>query len=111
MKTHMKVAVLATAMAALLAGTAQAQTKVTYLFPAPDFLPAFSPFQIARAKGYYKAEGLGAGRSRSARAARMSPSRSASAMRIWGAASGTPRSSFAQTASKFAAWRCWAAAR
>ena len=37
---------------------ASAQEKLTYLFPAPDFLPAFSPFQIAKAKGYYKAEGL-----------------------------------------------------
>jgi NitT/TauT family transport system substrate-binding protein len=40
------------------AGGAEAQTKMTYLFPAPDFLPAFSPFQIARHKGYYKAEGV-----------------------------------------------------
>jgi NitT/TauT family transport system substrate-binding protein len=47
------------ALAAVLATAATAQTeKVTYLFPAPDFLPAFSPFQIAKAKGYYKAEGL-----------------------------------------------------
>ena len=37
---------------------AQAQEKLTYLFPAPDFLPAFAPFQLAKAKGYYKAEGL-----------------------------------------------------
>ena len=58
MNTQTKLGVLAAALATLLAGTAQAQTKVTYLFPAPDFLPAFSPFQIARAKGYYKAEGL-----------------------------------------------------
>ena len=50
-----------TAIAALtLAGMslACAQEKLTYLFPAPDFLPAFSPFQIAKAKGYYTAEGL-----------------------------------------------------
>jgi NitT/TauT family transport system substrate-binding protein len=47
------------AMFAITASAAQAQTeKITYLFPAPDFLPAFSPFQIAKAKGYYKAEGL-----------------------------------------------------
>jgi NitT/TauT family transport system substrate-binding protein len=44
---------------ASIATIASAQTeKLTYLFPAPDFLPAFSPFQIAKAKGYYKAEGL-----------------------------------------------------
>jgi NitT/TauT family transport system substrate-binding protein len=47
------------AFALLSATGASAQTeKLTYLFPAPDFLPAFSPFQIAKAKGYYKAEGL-----------------------------------------------------
>jgi NitT/TauT family transport system substrate-binding protein len=47
------------AVIALSASAANAQTeKLTYLFPAPDFLPAFSPFQIAKAKGYYKAEGL-----------------------------------------------------
>lgn len=40
------------------ATVATAQEKVTYLFPAPDFLPAFAPFQLARAKGYYTAEGL-----------------------------------------------------
>ncbi len=44
---------------ATIATVAHAQTdKITYLFPAPDFLPAFSPFQIAKAKGYYKAEGI-----------------------------------------------------
>jgi NitT/TauT family transport system substrate-binding protein len=43
---------------ASIASSAVAQEKVTYLFPAPDFLPAFAPFQIAKAKGYYKAEGI-----------------------------------------------------
>ena len=43
---------------ASLASLASAQEKLTYLFPAPDFLPAFAPFQLAKAKGYYKAEGL-----------------------------------------------------
>jgi NitT/TauT family transport system substrate-binding protein len=47
------------AILAITATAAHAQTeKITYLFPAPDFLPAFSPFQIAKAKGYYKAEGI-----------------------------------------------------
>jgi NitT/TauT family transport system substrate-binding protein len=46
------------AILAIAATAASAQEKVTYLFPAPDFLPAFSPFKIAQAKGYYKAEGL-----------------------------------------------------
>ena len=51
---------LAAIAAVTLAGVsiAGAQEKLTYLFPAPDFLPAFSPFQIAKAKGYYTAEGL-----------------------------------------------------
>jgi len=41
-----------------VAFAAQAQQKLVYLFPAADFLPAFSPFHIAKAKGYYKAAGL-----------------------------------------------------
>jgi NitT/TauT family transport system substrate-binding protein len=53
----LKIAALTVALAGL-AGSAEAQTKVTYLFPAPAFLPAFSPMQIARHKGYYKAEGI-----------------------------------------------------
>lgn len=57
MLKHLKTVALG-AVAFVAATAAQAQTKVTYLFPAPDFLPAFSPFQIAKAKGYYKAEGL-----------------------------------------------------
>lgn len=35
-----------------------AQEKFTYLFPAPPSLAAFAPFHVARAKGYYKQEGL-----------------------------------------------------
>ena len=31
---------------------------ITYLLPAPAFLPAFSPWMLAKAKGYYTAEGL-----------------------------------------------------
>jgi NitT/TauT family transport system substrate-binding protein len=30
-----------------------APEKITYLFPAPSFLPAFMPFQIALKRGYY----------------------------------------------------------
>jgi NitT/TauT family transport system substrate-binding protein len=37
---------------------AQAKDAMTYLYPAPGILPAFSPFAIAREKGYYAAEGL-----------------------------------------------------
>lgn len=46
--------------AALLTRTrpARAAEAITYLFPAPDFLPAFAPFQIARARGYFAKAGL-----------------------------------------------------
>jgi NitT/TauT family transport system substrate-binding protein len=60
MLKHFKMIALGAAMA-FSATAAHAQDKLeklTYLFPAPDFLPAFSPFQIAKAKGYYKAAGL-----------------------------------------------------
>ena len=48
------------AAAAILASAslAAAQEKVTYLFPAPDFLSAFAAFKLAMAKGYYEDEGL-----------------------------------------------------
>ena len=37
---------------------AQALQEITYLLPAPSTLPAFGPWMIAQAKGYYAAEGL-----------------------------------------------------
>ncbi|MBU3739782.1 MAG: ABC transporter substrate-binding protein, partial [Rhodoferax sp.] len=40
-----------------LAAHAQLQ-KITYLLPAPGTLPAFGPWMLAQAKGYYAAEGL-----------------------------------------------------
>lgn len=46
------------AVMAVSAGAAQAAEKVTYLFPAPDFLPAFAPFQLAKHKGYFADAGL-----------------------------------------------------
>lgn len=46
------------AMVSLSGLAAVAQEKVTYLFPAPDFLPAFAPFQLAKAKGYFTDAGL-----------------------------------------------------
>nr|WP_067288186.1 ABC transporter substrate-binding protein [Marinobacterium profundum] len=42
----------------LLIQNAVGAEKITYLFPAPDTLPAFAPFQIAKHKGYYADEGL-----------------------------------------------------
>ena len=56
---RMAVATLACASLALpMAVKAQALEEVTYLLPAPGTLPAFGPWMIAQAKGYYKAEGL-----------------------------------------------------
>ena len=51
------------ATAAVITGLAvpaatHAAEKVDYLLPAPGFLPAFAPWQLAKHKGYYKAEGL-----------------------------------------------------
>lgn len=37
---------------------ARAAEAVTYLFPAPSFLPAFIPHQLAQARGYFAAEGV-----------------------------------------------------
>jgi len=45
------------ALTAPLASHAQLQ-EITYLLPAPGTLPAFGPWMVAQAKGYYKAEGL-----------------------------------------------------
>jgi NitT/TauT family transport system substrate-binding protein len=36
----------------------QAAEDVTYLLPAPGFLPAFSPWMMAKHRGYFEAEGL-----------------------------------------------------
>ena len=47
----------ASALFAPLAAQAQLQ-KITYLLPAPGTLPAFGPWMLAQAKGYYAAEGL-----------------------------------------------------
>ena len=49
---------IAAAAVALSATAAMATEKVTYLFPAPDFLPAFAPFQLAKGKGYFSDAGL-----------------------------------------------------
>jgi NitT/TauT family transport system substrate-binding protein len=47
----------ATAVASPLAAQAQLR-EVTYLLPAPGTLPAFGPWMLAQAKGYYEKEGL-----------------------------------------------------
>jgi NitT/TauT family transport system substrate-binding protein len=54
-------ACLAACAAAALALPALAQAQlqeVTYLLPAPGTLPAFGPWMLAQAKGYYEQEGL-----------------------------------------------------
>jgi NitT/TauT family transport system substrate-binding protein len=48
----------AVALATALAAPAQAQEEVMYLLPAPAFLPAFGPWMLAQARGYYTKEGL-----------------------------------------------------
>ena len=45
-------------LTASTAAQAQAQQEITYLLPAPATLPAFGPWMVAQAKGYYVAEGL-----------------------------------------------------
>ena len=57
MKRHL-ITALAGAAFSLASTVALAQEQVTYLFPAPDFLPAFAPFQLALGKGYFEEEGL-----------------------------------------------------
>ena len=57
-RTGKFVASAVVAAACIASGSAQAQKKVTYLLPAPEFLPAFAPWQLAKHKGYYAAEGL-----------------------------------------------------
>jgi NitT/TauT family transport system substrate-binding protein len=55
------VSLLATAMLSWMPIGAHAQEplqEITYLLPAPGTLPAFGPWMLAQAKGYYKAEGL-----------------------------------------------------
>jgi len=55
---HSIIRTIAAAAIALSATAALATEKVTYLFPAPDFLPAFAPFQLAKGKGYFDEAGL-----------------------------------------------------
>jgi NitT/TauT family transport system substrate-binding protein len=51
-------AVLGGLLAAPMIGTARAAEPVSYLFPAPSFLPAFVPHRLAETRGYYAAQGL-----------------------------------------------------
>lgn len=59
MNRRLAVALAAAAMlAAPMVSQAQKLEEVTYLLPAPGTLPAFGPWMLAQAKGYYAAEGL-----------------------------------------------------
>ncbi len=49
---------LGTALALPALHRARAAEAMTYLFPAPSFLPAFMPHQLAQKRGYFTAEGL-----------------------------------------------------
>ena len=51
-------ALLGTALAMPALRFASAAETLSYLFPAPSFLPAFMPHQIAQKRGYFTAEGL-----------------------------------------------------
>lgn len=55
---HLLLSALTAATLALSPVAVRAAEAVTYLFPAPDFLPAFAPFQLAKAKGYFTDAGL-----------------------------------------------------
>ncbi|GGF78202.1 NitT/TauT family transport system substrate-binding protein [Mameliella alba] len=55
---HTFINTIAAAAMAVSASFASAAEQVTYLFPAPDFLPAFAPFQLAKGKGYFEEAGL-----------------------------------------------------
>ena len=57
-RTGRTAAILAAGLFAFAATAANAAEKLTYLFPAPEVLPAFSPYQLAKAKGYYTDEGI-----------------------------------------------------
>ena len=48
----------AIAIAGMTSVPAHAAEKVNYLLPAPGFLPAFAPWQLAKYKGFYADEGL-----------------------------------------------------
>jgi NitT/TauT family transport system substrate-binding protein len=48
----------ALALVSLQGTPAVAAEKITYLLPAPAFLPAFGPWMLAKQRGYYEQEGL-----------------------------------------------------
>lgn len=57
-KTAIAAAAALTVATGLAITPVAAAEKVNYLLPAPAFLPAFAPWQVAMARGYYAEEGL-----------------------------------------------------
>ncbi len=57
-RTIIAAAAIAAAATGLASAPAAAVEKVNYLLPAPRFLPAFAPWQLAKYKGFYAEEGL-----------------------------------------------------
>jgi NitT/TauT family transport system substrate-binding protein len=49
---------LTSLLAAPMIRAARAEEAVSYLFPAPSYLPAFVPHWLAQTRGYYAAQGL-----------------------------------------------------
>ena len=58
MRSYAALSTFAILAVALAAGAAGAAEKVTYLLPAPAFLPAFGPWMLAKQRGYFAQEGL-----------------------------------------------------
>jgi NitT/TauT family transport system substrate-binding protein len=58
MKSTRRTALGVILASAALGSSRAASDHVTYLFPAPSFLPAFMPFHIALKRGYYAANGV-----------------------------------------------------
>ena len=57
-RTALAVALALATVATMAPADTRAAEKVTYLLPAPPFLPAFGPWMLAKARGYYAEEGL-----------------------------------------------------
>lgn len=51
-------ALLCLSLAAMVPAGATAAEQITYLLPASPTLPAFGPWQVAKARGYFEKEGL-----------------------------------------------------
>ena len=100
----MLAAVFAVSLAAL-PQPAAALDRVTYLLPAPIYLPAFGPWIVARQHGYYAAEGLEIN-FETARGGADVAKQIGVGNAVIGARWVTLPSSFAATVCRCAPWRC-----